>query len=52
MGIDRVFYVNPHEFLTAYQNSDDPSADHATNTEAKSPENAAKTTEPNTKAAH
>ena len=52
MGIDRVFYVNPHEFLTAYQNSDDPNAAHAANTEAKSPENAANTTEPNTKAAH
>lgn len=22
MGIDTVFYINPHEFLTAYQNSD------------------------------
>ena len=20
MGLDQVFYVNPHEFLTAYQN--------------------------------
>lgn len=29
-GLDRVFYVNPHEYLTAYQASDTAESEHAT----------------------
>jgi murein DD-endopeptidase MepM/ murein hydrolase activator NlpD len=50
-GLDQVFYVNPHEFLTAYQYTDKPEATKSTGSVAvKAPEpvNAAASTVDNT----